>query len=402
MEYLLFIIKSSIDDFAHNKLRTFLTSLGLLIGVASVVLLVAMGLGLKRYIEQQFESLGTNLLYVMPGSFGEGSNLQSAGGAMAGIRFEQKDVNSLERIPGVTSTVPFFVKFTRVQAGGNSSVYEIAATTADVFTAINLSFEYGTPFKKSDAEKGAKKVVIGRKVAEKLFGSAESALGKVVKIEDQGYKVVGIFGTKGGGGLGGAGMDEHIFMPYKAAASFNPDKKYYAIYLKVGKGQDISLVKQEAKRILLKDYKKDDFSVVEQTEILNTVNSIFAILNGVLVAIAAISLVVGGIGIMNIMYVSVAERTHEIGTRRAIGATQKDILLQFLSEAVILSLLGGTLGLMVSASIVLLIQKYFPAYIDPGSVLVALGVSSGIGLIFGVLPAKRASDLSPIEAIRYE
>lgn len=401
MEYLIFILKSSIDDFTHNKLRTFLTSLGLLIGVASVVLLVAMGLGLKRYIEQQFESLGTNLVYVMPGNF-EGGSLQSAGGAVAGIRFEPRDADALKRVPGVSTVIPFFIKFSRVAAEGNSSVYEIAATTADVFTGMNLNITYGIPFKKSDADKGAKVVVIGQKVAEKIFGSSPAALGKTVKIEDQGFRVVAIFGSKGGGGLGGAGIDEHIFIPYKSAASFNPDKKYYAIYLKVDKAQDIPQVKLEAKKALLRRYKSDDFSVIEQTEILNTVNQIFAILNGVLVAIAAISLIVGGIGIMNIMYVSVAERTHEIGIRRAIGATRSDILLQFLSEAVILSILGGFLGLIVSGLVVLLMQRFFPAYIDPLSVTVAIGVSSAIGLIFGVLPARKASELSPIEAIRYE
>jgi putative ABC transport system permease protein len=400
MDYFIFIIKSSIDDFTHNKLRTFLTSLGLLIGVASVVLLVAMGLGLKRYIEQQFESLGANLLIIMPGNMESGGLAASA--PIGGANFDNSDVNNLGRIPSVKYSVPFFVKFTKAQGDKDSSVYEIAATTADISEVINFNFSVGNAFKKSDAERGNKVVVIGQTVAEKLFGSAENSLGKTVKIENQGFRVVGVFKTKGGGGIGGSGLDNRILMPYKAAASFNPDKKIYAIYLKVDTADNLASAKNEVKKVLLKRYKSSDFSVMEQTEILSTINSIFSVLNAILVAIAGISLVVGGIGVMNIMYVSVAERTHEIGIRRAIGATKHDMLFQFLAEAVILSILGGTLGLLFSSLIVLLMQRFFPAYIDPLSVTIAIGVSSTIGLIFGVLPARKAAELSPIEAIRYE
>ncbi|NTU74366.1 FtsX-like permease family protein, partial [Candidatus Roizmanbacteria bacterium] len=165
---------------------------------------------------------------------------------------------------------------------------------------------------------------------------------------------------------------------------------------------DLATAKTEITNILLKRYKADDFSLIEQTEILNAVSSIFSILNTVLIAIAAISLVVGGIGIMNIMYVTVSERIREIGIRRALGARRFDILAQFMIESVILSLFGGVLGLVFSYLIVLLIQSVFPAYIDLQSVILALGVSSIIGVVFGVLPAKKASDLSPMEAIRYE
>ena len=153
---------------------------------------------------------------------------------------------------------------------------------------------------------------------------------------------------------------------------------------------------------MLKSYEKEDFSIIEQEELLSAINSIFSIINTVLVAIAAISLLVGGIGIMNIMYVTVTERIREIGIRRALGARRSDILWQFLTQSVILSLIGGAAGLLLSAIIVLFISRYFPAYIDLQSVILALGVSSGIGIIFGVFPAKKAADLSPIEAIRYE
>lgn len=400
MDYFLFILKTSLDDFRRNKLRTFLTSLGILIGVSSVVLLIAMGLGLKRYIEQQFESLGANTLFVMPGNF-SGSR-SGMGGSITGIRFDDRDLSSLKKIKNTLYTVPFFVKFSKIQGDKDTQTYEIAASTADMFSVMNIEIGSGRLISKSDADKGSKVVVLGPKSAETLFGSVDDALGKTVKIEDQGFKVIGIAKAKGGGGMGMPSIDEHVYMPFKASLSFNPDKKYYAIYLKADSPESISQIKSDAKKILLKRYKTDEFSVVEQTEILDTVNSIFSILNSILVAIAAISLIVGGVGIMNIMFVSVVERIREIGIRRAIGARRRDILLLFLMESVLLSSFGGILALILSWTVVLFLQQLFPAYIDITTVIIALGVSSLVGIIFGVFPAKKAADLSPIEAIRYE
>jgi len=399
MTYFLFIIRSALEDFNRNKVRTFLTSLGILIGVASVVLLIALGLGLKAYIKQQFESLGTNVLYAMPGTM----ETRSRGGpGVSEIRLDDKDVTTLKKIKDVTAAVPFYSKVAKIQGPLDTKTYEIAASTAEVFSVMTLEIEYGVPFTKSDVEKGAKKVVIGPKVAEKLFGSPEASLGKTVKIEGQAYKVIGVPKAKGGGGLGAPSVDEHIYMPHTAAWSFNPSKKYMMIYLKAANETVISQIKADATKALLKRYKKDDVSVIEQTEILNTINSIFGVLNSILVAIAAISLVVGGIGIMNIMYVSVVERIREIGIRRAIGALKLDILYQFLAEAILLSALGGFLGLSIAWIIILIAQQWFPVYIDAMTVMIAIGVSSAVGIVFGVFPAKKAADLSPIDAIRYE
>lgn len=402
MKYFHFILKSAIEDFRRNKVRTILTSLGILIGVSSVVLLISFGLGLKAYIKNQFENLGTNLIIVMPGKILQGGSFRGGGGGIGGIRFEEKDVLAIKKIKNISFTVPVYTKSVQLSGDGKSETGDLYATTADIFTIRNLEVGSGVLWDKTDVEKRSKKVVIGSKIAEKVFGSTDVALGKIAKIENQGFRIVGIMKSKGGGGFGGPDFDSFVYMPYKSAQAFNPDKKFFAIYIKAENEEAIPNIKEEIKTALLKTYKEDDFSVIEQTEILNAVSSIFSILNSVLVAIAAISLIVGGIGIMNIMYVSVMEKVREIGIRRAIGATGKDILLQFLTEAVILSLIGGVLGLSISFLIVFIIQRFFPAYIDFASILIALGVSSGIGIVFGVFPAKRASDLSPIEAIRYE
>jgi putative ABC transport system permease protein len=189
-------------------------------------------------------------------------------------------------------------------------------------------------------------------------------------------------------------------MPYTAAYVFNPDKTFSGIYLQARSEDVVDEVKQETTEILLRRYDDDQFSVIEQAEILQTVTGIFAAVNSVLVAIGAISLLVGGIGIMNIMYASVTERVKEVGIRRAIGATEGDILQQFLSESVVLSLVGGLLALGVAAVVVLIVRQWFPAAIEMSSVLLALGVSSGIGVFFGVFPARKAAKLPPIEAIK--
>ncbi len=363
---------------------------------------MAFGLGLKRYIAQQFESLGTNLLFIMPGNINSSSGFAAAGG-VGGISFDDKDAATVKRVKNSGLVMPMYVKFVKTQHEGNSATYEMIASTADVFAGLNFEAQYGSYFSKADNDQGRKVVFLGFKSAEKLFGEAQKAIGDTIKIEDQSFKVIGVARSKGGGGIGGASMDEHIFIPLKTASLiFNPTKKYYAIYVKTPPNGDLTSVKDDIRKVLLKRYKADEFSVAEQKDILSTVESIFTILNSVLVAIAAISLVVGGIGIMNIMYVSVVERIHEIGIRRAIGATRGDILSQFLAESVILSLLGGLLGLLISYLIVLVIQRFFPAYIDLMSILIAVGVSSAIGITFGFFPARKAAQLSPIEAIRYE
>jgi len=397
MEYIIFLAKTSFEDLKRNKIRTFLTSLGILIGVLSVVLLMAFGFGLKNYIEDQFEILGKNLIMILPGKGFQGGGQ----GLIGGIQFDEKDVQKLKRLNDIQSLAPVFTKTLKIESQDKSESTMLIATTTDIFKVLNLGVEYGKQFDSADLEKRAKKVIIGAVISEKLFGTSQNAVGKTVRIQNQRFTVIGVFEKIGSGALG-SDDDNNSVIPYKAAHSFNPSKKFFAIYVKGESDTSIKKLKEDIKKTLLKRYKEDDFTVTEQSELLNVVNSIFTILNIVLIAIGSISLVVGGIGIMNIMYATVTERTKEIGIRRAIGATKKDVLYQFLAETLILSIFGGLIGLLIAFIIVTLIQPLFPAEINFLSIIAALGVSSFIGIFFGVFPANRAANLSPIEAIKYE
>ncbi|OGM10044.1 hypothetical protein A2159_00375 [Candidatus Woesebacteria bacterium RBG_13_34_9] len=396
------LINAAFADFRRNKVRTFLTSLGITIGVLSVVMLLALGIGLKNYLKEQFENLGANMIMIMPGSgmsSGEGGFSGGFGGGfIGGIKFDEKDYLSLTRIPEAKYVVPYFMTSATVESETEKRYGYLEGTNEESFEAMNLEILYGELFTKADIQGRTKRVVLGYVMAEKLFGKPEDAVGKTVKANDQRFKVIGVTKKKGD-----PDMDNTLVIPYKTTyVGLNPDKNFFAIYLGVLNKDDVDTVKNKAKEILLKRYKEDQFSVTESTEILSMVNQIFSILNGVLVAIGSISLLVGGIGIMNIMYASVTERTKEIGIRRAVGATDHDILSQFLTESVLLSVFGGLIGLIISTILVIIIHPFFPVSIDIFSVLITLVISSAIGIFFGVFPARRASQLPPIEAIRYE
>jgi putative ABC transport system permease protein len=390
------LLRSALADFRRNKTRTFLTALGIMIGVMSVVMLIALGVGLRNYLKDQFESLGANLIIVLPGTgFSQEGGLSSFGpGLVGGIKLDEKDYVSLTRISEVDYVAPLFFKSTPFEANGNKETGYIEASNEEVFKILNLEPLVGVAFSKSEVSGRAKVGVLGYSLAEKLFDTPEAALGKTVRFEGTRYKVIGVLKKKG---------DNGFVIPYKSTfGSINPDKSFFTIYLGVTSSDNIEAVKKKAEEILLRRYREDEFSVTEQSEILGTVNQVFAILNSVLIAIGSISLVVGGIGIMNIMYATVTERTKEVGVRRAVGATEQDILFQFLTESVTLSLFGGVLGLILSTVIVLIVRLFFPAAINLLSVVVTLLISSGIGIFFGVFPARRAAKLPPIEAIRYE
>jgi putative ABC transport system permease protein len=389
------LAKAAIEDFRRNKVRTALTSLGIMIGVMSVVLLIALGLGLKNYIEGQFNSMGANLVMVMPGS---GFSSSGGAGIVGGAEFDERDVSSISRVPNIKYVIPMYFKSAGIEAGGEKKSAYLMGVNEDYFSLMNKKLIGGELFTKSDVAAGAKIAVLGNTIAGDLFGEPADAVGKTVRFENLRVKVIGVVEKTGDNE-----QDKGVIMPYKTTfGSLNPKKTFWTIYVGVESKDQVSSVKSGIKETLLKRYKADDFSVTEQSEVLSTVNQIFSIINTVLIAIGSISLVVGGIGIMNIMYATVTERTKEIGIRRAVGATQRDIMLQFLTESLMLSVFGGALGLIMATLIVLIVRFFFPASINLFSVLITFAISSAIGVFFGVFPARRAAKLTPIEAIRYE
>ncbi|MEK7514098.1 MAG: ABC transporter permease [Patescibacteria group bacterium] len=391
------IVLDAFRDFKRNRVRTILTSLGIMIGVLSVVLLIALGLGLKNYISNQFDKLGANLVIIFPGNvFKEGASFGP--GFSGGAKFDEKDYQSLLKIKTADYVVPVYFKSIAIEADREKFLGYIQGVNEQIFPLMNLKIITGRAFGKTDVSKKSKIAVLGYTLAEKLFKDPKNALNRQITINNQRFRVIGVMEKSGD-----REMDTAAVMPYTTAfGRINPNKDFFALYLGVNNKDSVELLKTQIKTTLLKRYEEDDFSVAEQTEILSSINQIFSIINAVLIAIGSISLVVGGIGIMNIMYASVTERTKEVGIRRAIGATQKDILLQFLIEAVILSVLGGGVGLGLAGLIVLAVQPLFPAAINLTAVLIAFFVSAAIGIIFGVFPARRAAQLAPIEAIRYE
>jgi len=401
MKYLVFQMRTALEDFRRNKTRTFLASLGIMIGVLSVVMLIALGIGLKNYIKNQFESMGSNLLMVMAGSgLGGEGGMAGMGASMMGgsIEFDEQDVNNLKRVSELDYVVPMFFSSVVVESQGEEEIGYVMGSNEEIFELLNMKVIGGELFTKADVQRRSKDVVLGYTVAKELFDEVESAVGKIIRIDNQRYEVKAVIEKKGDNE-----MDRGVIMAYKTTfGSLNPNKSFFMIYLGVDNEENIPAAKLKAEEELLKKYDEEDFSVTEQEELLDVVNQIFNMVNGVLIAIGSISLLVGGIGIMNIMYANVTERTKEIGIRRAIGATKRDILYQFVAESVLLSGFGGIMGLAISALIVLVVRPFFPLALNMLAIVLAIGISTFIGVFFGVFPARRAANLTPIEAIRYE
>lgn len=391
------LIKSAFADFSRNKTRTFLTSLGITIGVMSVVMLIALGLGLKNYINDQFSNLGANLIMIVAGNI-EGGNIQEMRSTMSGVSFDEQDYSTVKKVKGIDFVSPLFYKSVVIESDKETKVGFLEGSNEEYFKISNTKTVVGELFTKADVASRSKKGVIGYTLADDLFEAPEDALGKTIRVENLRIKIIGVMEK-----IGDPDTDGALIIPYKTTyGSLNPNKTFYGIFAGVTSKDKVEQAKTDIKTALLEKYKKEEFSVVDAAQMLNMINQIFNMINTVLVAIGSISLLVGGIGIMNIMYATVTERTKEIGIRRAIGATEKDVMMQFLTEAITLSLLGGLLGLLISVLIVLLIRFFFPAEINLTSVIVTLLISSGIGIVFGVFPARRAAKLPPIEAIRYE
>lgn len=383
-----------------NKIRSFLTMLGVIIGVTSVILLVSIGTGLQNYITKQFEEMGTNLLFIMPGKFQFRDSREGGPPGGGSEKLTLDDISYLERrSKRVKSFLPITSKTADVSYGKETYNTFIVGTTEDYERLRKSSTTRGRFFTKAQSKTGRRVAILGVTVIEKTFGKTDP-LNKKIRVDGTTYTVVGILNEKGA--AAGNDQDDQIIIPIEAFdRQFNPGGISYA-YAEVNSVEDISLAKSEMEEILGRVKNDDDFSVVDQRELLSTITSILGVLTIGLGGIAAISLLVGGIGIMNIMLVSVSERTREVGLRKAVGATPKVIRIQFLIEAVILSFSGGIIGIILGELGSLAISRFFPAYVTMWSVVLAFGVSALVGIVFGLAPAYKASKLNPIEALRYE
>ncbi|MBM3208920.1 FtsX-like permease family protein [Candidatus Shapirobacteria bacterium] len=387
-----------------NKVRSALTMLGIIIGVSSVILLVAIGTGLSTYITNQLEDLGGDSLFVMPGELEIATGGGGSGGMPgAGVGASKFTIDHLEDIKRNAKTIKAVMAYTEnngtIRYRGKSKIAQVAGVGPEYQEVRNQRIDEGSFFNLSQYNAAKKVVVLGKTVAQELFDQ-ESPVGKKVTISDKQYAVAGVLEEKGA--FGGIDLDNQVFIPATTAMR-QFDMQYLQSFWIQSQGADtIAATKEEVEKILSKTLDDDQFSVIDTKSILGVISRILGVLTAALGGIAAISLLVGGIGIMNIMLVSVTERTREIGLRKAVGATPQVILTQFLIEAVILSLFGGLSGITLGILGSLGIRQFLTTSVTPWSIFLAFGVSALVGVIFGVAPAAKASRLNPIDALRYE
>jgi putative ABC transport system permease protein len=400
-----------------NKLRAALTMLGIIIGVGAVITLMSAGEGVSVYIEEQFQGMGSNLLFVIPGSTEE--SMSGPPGMFTGAaELTNGDVEALRdpvRAPDVAALSPEQIRSTVVATGKRDTVPQVLGVTPAFFSVRNWAPEVGRGIDEEDMVARSRVALLGRTVVEDLFPDNPYPLEQTVKINGIPFRVIGILQEKGGSQMGDE--DNAVVVPLTTAQtrlfpSRSPTGEYKVSVIIVeaiaedridAASEQVAAILRERHDIDFSD--EDDFSIISQADILDVFGQITDVLTTFLGAIAGISLLVGGIGIMNIMLVSVTERTREIGLRKAVGARRRDILWQFLLEAMTLSLIGGLIGIglgTLGAQIVTELIEDFRSVVTPQAVVLATTFSAAVGLFFGIYPARRASLLNPIDALRYE
>ena len=391
------LFKIALRALANNKMRAFLTMLGIIIGVASVIAMLAIGQGSKISIQNQISDMGANMIMIHPGADRRGGVRQDPS-AMQTLKLE-----NFEAIrPNVTSSGQLI-------AGANNYPSQVTGVNGDYLHIRQLKVKEGIMFSENDIKTSAKVCVIGKTIVDNLFPDGLSPIGKVIRFNQVPFKVIGVLQPKGYNAMG-FDQDAIVLAPYTTVMKRLLAQTYLnSIYASAVEEKYSPLAVEEISQILrrehnLQEWQEDDFTIRTQEEISSMLNTTTTLMTTLLACIAGISLIVGGIGIMNIMYVSVTERTKEIGLRMSVGARGVDILSQFLIEAILISITGGIIGVLFGCGISLLIKYVanWPVFIQPWSVLLSFAVCTVTGIFFGWYPAKKAANLDPIEAIRYE
>jgi putative ABC transport system permease protein len=402
------LISESLSTLKINKMRTGLAILGIVIGIGSVIALMSLGQATQQAIESQIQSLGANLLTVMPGSQRNEGVRSQAGSNTTLTLDDAQAIAASAQITTIQSVSPELQRRAQVTTGSNNTNTQVIGVVPEYAGVHKTTVSVGSFITQADVEGMTKVAVIGPQVATDLFGENTTPVGQTIRINKQVFTVVGITQSKGGSGF--MNQDDIIFIPLSTAQKQIFGVDYVSSIALEAKNPDVMTQAQnEVGYLLLARHKlsdpaQADFSISSQQDILNTATSATGTFTALLSGIAAISLLVGGIGIMNIMLVTVTERTREIGLRKALGAKKKMITLQFLTESIMLTFSGGAIGIClgVGASYVISRLTGFPFMISPSSMLLAFAVSAGIGILFGWYPAKKASELQPIEALRFE
>ena len=404
MTFNLEVFKVALQSLWTNRTRSFLTMLGVIIGVGAVIALVSIGNGLKIYIAEQFEALGSNLVYIYPAdlsSVGSSDGAQSFPGQQAG--FDDQHRQAIGKLDLPISQISAIIQASgKAEYQNNSFGVLVMGSESSYGQMANMEMKFGRFFTDSEEERAKKVAVIGSKVEDEVFPGIDS-LGKKFFLAGISFEVIGVLEEQGGGGggLSASSVDGRVIIPLSTAKSIFNQNQYGSIIVKAEDGADIEKIKTMIKEEMSQHFDEDEFSVFDQKQILNQIDDIMGVLTIALGGIAAISLLVGGIGIMNIMLVSVTERTPEIGLRKAVGAKNKDILIQFLIEAVFLSVLGGIIGIIFGFLGALAINSVLRTAVTAWSVVLAFSISALIGIAFGVAPANKAAKLDPVEALSH-